>query len=142
MKQTLKEQLVKYMIENGNKFTYTQMIKALLKLTRPNETYDWREHRGHFATNFSRPRGYMVNGGGNCGVYKGEDGLWSGRFFTEKEIKSRKIKNALSSLVKDIRIKERDNMFEYKETGYYPRASSQWYSNAINHYAKQLQRIK
>jgi hypothetical protein len=82
---TVKQKLVDYMIANGNKFTYTEMIKALLKLqSGGRHEYNWRRDRGYFATNFGE-YGYMSNGSGDCGVFKGEDGKWSAKYYTEQE---------------------------------------------------------
>ena len=65
MKKTIKEKLVQHMIENGNDFTYTEMIKEVLRISKGhNYKYDHNSpDRGYYTTNFSkRWNGYMVNG--------------------------------------------------------------------------------
>ena len=72
--KSVKLRLVEYMMANGNNFTYTEMVKALLLVNKgPDYKYDWKKDRGYAATNFSF-RGYMTNGGGSCGVYKNDKG--------------------------------------------------------------------
>lgn len=79
------------MIENGNDFTYTEMIKALLKISKGDSfVYDYRKHRGFYSDNFyirytdpqkTKFNGYMVNGRGTCGVYKNENNRWSAKYY-------------------------------------------------------------
>lgn len=118
MKQyTVKEKLVQYMMENGNDFTYTEMIKALLKLQYgPDFQYDWREHRGYYATNFSI-RGYMTNGGGTCGVYKKENGKWAAKVYTKDEITKRKVEKLVeSAYLFALRLAHRSDMTYFEKT--------------------------
>lgn len=100
-KKTVKQQLVEHMLSNGNSFTYTEMIKALLKVQHgPNFEYDWRLHRGYYATNFNTTYGYMVNGGGDCGVYKDpETGKWKAKIYTKDERFAHRVKG----LIRDYR---------------------------------------
>jgi hypothetical protein len=91
------------MIDNGNSFTYTEMIKALLLITKgPNYKYKWKRDRGYYATNFSF-RGYMTNGGGSCGVYKNDQGKWSAKIYTKDEMIDHKINTNVSTLVNVIK---------------------------------------
>ena len=103
MKKTVKQKLVEYMIENGNDFTYTEMIKALLLINYgPDLKYDWKEHRGYHATNFGS-RGYMASGVGTCGVYKNDSGKWSAKFFTKQEMLEHRIKSTIDRLTSLVR---------------------------------------
>jgi hypothetical protein len=88
-KQTVKQQLVDRMLRNGNDFTYTEVIKTILKIRR-GEDYEYtRDDRGHYSTNMSPyHNGYLVNGGGKCGLYKNANGRWSAKYWTiEDKIK-------------------------------------------------------
>jgi hypothetical protein len=135
-KVSVKKQLVDFMIANGNDFRYTDMIKATLKICKgKNYVYNREYDRGFYATNFSIPgNGYMVNGGGDCGLYKNENGRWSAKYYTKSDkidhILSRQI-NVLSALVS----KERyiyDNNMNYKLSDY-ERGTKQ-YSELFNYY--------
>lgn len=102
-KMTAKQKLVNYMLVNGNSFTYTEMIKALLKIQRGHDyVYDWKTDRGYYATNFS-DYGYMTMGCGDCGVYKDTDGKWKAKYYTKEEKRRYKAKNIVASLSSDIR---------------------------------------
>jgi len=87
MKETIKKKLVDHMIANGNDFSYTDMIKFILK-TRYGKKYPYdctTSDRGHYSTNFCKEwNGYMVNGKGPCGVYKKENGRYSGIYYKTK----------------------------------------------------------
>jgi len=101
MKKTNKQMLVDHMLENGNDFRYTDMVKFVLKLNK-GENYEYtREDRGYYSTNFSFAHdGYMVNGSGKCGIYKNSNGRWSAKYWTAKDkiaIHSKKIMNSLVS---------------------------------------------
>ena len=83
MKKSVKQKLVEYMIENGNNFRYTDMIKQLLKICKgDNYEYDYNVDRGFYATNFNSFNGYLRKGG-TCCVYKNPSGTWSAKFFTK-----------------------------------------------------------
>ena len=86
-RKTNKEKLVDIMIENGNNFTYTEMITELLKISR-GHTYVYNYNspdRGFQSTNFCKKyNGYMVNGKGSCGVYKNENNRWSAKYYKTK----------------------------------------------------------
>lgn len=75
------------MIAKGNNYRYSDMVREILDIVTKGEVkYDWRKHRGLYATNFSEgSNGYMVNGGGDCGVYKNSEGKWSAKYYTEQE---------------------------------------------------------
>ena len=90
MKKTVKEKLVDHMLENGNTFTYTSMIKKILKIVKgPDYEYNYKSaDRGFYATNFVlKWNGYMVNGRGSCGVFKNPSGLWSARYYKNNKNK-------------------------------------------------------
>jgi hypothetical protein len=92
-----KKSLVDYMIENGNNFKYTDMIKYLVKVCREKE-YEWQYDRGFYAANFSY-NGYITRGCGTCGVYKNPTGKWSAKYYTEEEMMSYKIERLISPVV-------------------------------------------
>jgi hypothetical protein len=87
MTETIKKRLVDHMMENGNDFRYTDMIKYILKLNKGKD-YVYNSNspdRGYFATNFVKKwNGYMVNGKGPCGVYKNDNGRYSGIYYKTK----------------------------------------------------------
>lgn len=86
-KKTVKEKLIDYMLENGNSFTYTEMIKQLLKIVK-GDTYEYNYNsadRGWCSSYFNeRWNGYMINGKGSCGVYKNENGKYSAKYYKIK----------------------------------------------------------
>ena len=85
-KVSVKKQLVDFMLANGNDFRYTDVIKTLLKICRGKNYVYTREDRGFYATNMSSgSNGYLVNGGGDCGLYKNENGKWSAKYYTKKD---------------------------------------------------------
>ncbi len=115
-KVTVKKQIVDFMIANGNDFRYTDVIKALLRICKgKNYVYNREYDRGFYATNLSSgySRGYLVNGGGDCGLYKNEQGRWSAKYYTKADkinyILERQI-NVLSSLVSKERYVYDNNM--------------------------------
>jgi hypothetical protein len=105
-KLTVKKQLVDYMIANGNDFTYTDMIKATLKIVKgQNYEYDRKYDRGFYATNFSKgSNGYLVNGGGDCGVYKNERGRWSAKYYSKGDKVHHVISKHLRVLTNEVSI--------------------------------------
>lgn len=112
--KSVKLRLVEYMINNGNNFTYTEMIKALLLVSKgPEYIYDWRKDRGYCATNFSF-RGYMTNGSGICGVYKNDQGKWSAKMYTIDEMINHKVNRNVSTLVNVIKRLSGDMYWERK----------------------------
>lgn len=112
--KSVKLRLVEYMMENGNNFTYTEMVKALLLITKgPNYKYKWQRDRGYYATNLSF-RGYITNGGGSCGVYKNDQGKWSAKMYTKDEMINHKINKIVTALVNVIGILTGDLYWERK----------------------------
>ena len=102
-KISVKKQLVDIMIANGNDFRYTDVIKTLLKICRGKNYVYTRDDRGFYGTNMCRhSNGYLVNGGGDCGLYKNESGRWSAKYYTKSDkvnyVLNRQI-NILSNLV-------------------------------------------
>ena len=89
-KTTVKQRLVDFMIQQGNKgFTYKQIIERLLKFERGEDyQYNWRSSdRGWFSDAFFGGKGYFLNGGGTCGIYKHE-GKYFAKYYTKEEMVS------------------------------------------------------
>lgn len=87
-KTTVKQRLVDFMIEQGNTgFTYKQVIERLLKFERGEDyQYNWRSSdRGWFSDAFFGGRGYFLNGGGTCGIYKVDDKYFA-KHYTKDEM--------------------------------------------------------
>lgn len=88
MKQvSVKKQLVDFMLANGNDFRYTDVIKTILRINRgKNYKYDPETDRGYFATNLCKStNGYLVNGAGDCGLYKNANGRWSAKYWSAED---------------------------------------------------------
>lgn len=120
-KITVKKQIVDFMIANGNDFRYTDMIKALLRICKgKNYVYKREYDRGFYATNLSKGyrSGYLVNGGGDCGLYKNEHGRWSAKYYTKADkinyVLERQI-NVLSAVVSKERSMYDKNMDRISE---------------------------
>ena len=133
-KITVKKQLVDFMIANGNDFRYTDMIKAILRICRGKNYAYTRADRGFYATNLSNGNnGYLVNGGGECGVYKNEHGKWSAKYYTREDkvnyIVERQI-NILSNLVSTERYRYESNM---RDISKYERGT-RYYTELLNSY--------
>ncbi len=97
-KKTLKQSLVDRMIAEGNKgIRYTDVIIHIKKIQTGDENtvYNWRIDRGNSGTNLSTSHfagkggGYLVNGGGTCGLYC-ENRKWYAKYFTQEEMEERK----------------------------------------------------
>lgn len=146
-KLSVKKQLVDFMIENGNDFRYTDMIKAVLRICRgKNYVYDRRHDRGFYATNFSSgSNGYMVNGGGDCGVYKNEHGRWSAKYYTKQDkinfVIGRQI-NVLTSLVSRERYEYDMNVNALSSFERGSRAYSQMLNQYISKYRSKVESYK
>jgi hypothetical protein len=95
-----KKSLVDYMIENGNNFRYTDMIKYLVKVCRKKE-YEWQYDRGFYGANFSY-NGYITRGCGTCGVYKNTTGKWSAKYYSEEEMLFYKIEQFVNPAVRKL----------------------------------------
>jgi hypothetical protein len=140
-KISVKKQLVDFMIANGNDFRYTDMIKTTLKICRgKNYVYNREYDRGFYATNFSKgSNGYIVNGGGDCGVYKNANGKWSAKYYTKAEkinyILERQI-NTLSAIVSKERSMYDNNMNKISDL-----PVSQYRSDMFNYYFNQYRSI-
>ena len=133
-KITVKKQLVDFIIANGNDFRYTDMIKAILRICRGKNYVYTRDDRGFYATNLSSSNnGYLVNGCGDCGVYKNENGRWSAKYYTREDkvnyIVNRQI-NILSNLVSLERYRYDSNMRDLSD--YKP--GTQYYVELLNSY--------
>jgi hypothetical protein len=110
------------------------MIKATLRICRGKNYVYTRADRGFYATNLSsNNNGYLVNGGGDCGVYKNENGRWSAKYYTREDkvnyIVNRQI-NILSNLVSTERYRYESNMRDLSD--YTP--GTQYYAELLNSY--------
>jgi hypothetical protein len=147
-KISVKKQLVDFMIANGNDFRYTDMIKATLRICK-GKNYEYRREydRGFYATNFSSgsTHGYMVNGGGDCGVYKNENGRWSAKYYTKSDkvnyFVNRQI-NMLSNLVSMERYRYDINMNKISEIERGTRDYSERFNYYISQYRNNVDRYK
>ena len=82
---TVKQQLVDYMIASGNKgFTYTEVIKTVLRIKFGSSFKYDRSYRGYYACSISGINNYMMNGAGKCGLEK-RDGLYFAKYFDKSE---------------------------------------------------------
>ena len=100
MKKTIKRRLVEHMLANGNSFRYTDMIKWIVEnTTSESNKYDWKKDRGYYATNFDkRSNGYMINGSGDCMVYKcKETGKWKAKLLSKQDQMEYKISKSLTN---------------------------------------------
>lgn len=141
-KITVKKQIVDFMIANGNDFRYTDMIKALLRICKgKNYVYKREYDRGFYATNLSKGyrSGYLVNGGGDCGVYKNEHGRWSAKYYTKEDkinyVVERQI-NVLSAVVSKERSMYDNNMSKISDLPIGP-----YRSEMFNYYFNQYRSI-
>ena len=96
-KKTLKQSLVDRMIAEGNKgIRYTDVVTLIMKIRTGDENfkYDWKKHRGVSGTNLSTSNfggiggGYLVNGGGTCGLYT-ENKKWYAKYYTQEDLDRR-----------------------------------------------------
>lgn len=121
-KITVKKQLVDFMIANGNDFRYTDVVKTILRINRGKDYVYTREDRGYYATNLcihssryssyaNKTGGYLVNGSGDCGLYKNANGRWSAKYFTKDEMITNAISNQIAKLVKQMKSAE----FKYRD---------------------------
>lgn len=133
-KISVKKQLVDIMIANGNDFRYTDVIKTLLKICRGTNYVYTRDDRGFYGTNMcTHSNGYLVNGGGDCGLYKNESGRWSAKYYAKSDkvnyVINRQI-NVLSNLVSMERYRYDMNMNKISD---YTRGTKE-YSQLFNYY--------
>lgn len=92
MKVTKKQMLVDYMLAAGNPgFTYTEVIKTLLKFRFGNNFQYSSDYRGYYSCAISGINNYLVNGAGRVGLYK-KDGKYYAKYFTQQERKVRAFK--------------------------------------------------
>jgi len=84
--------LVDYMQAAGNPgFTYTEVIKTLLKFRFGDNFQYSREYRGYYSCAISGINNYLLNGAGRFGLYK-KDGKYYAKYFTQQERKVRAFK--------------------------------------------------
>ena len=146
-KISVKKQLVEFMISNGNDFRYTDMIKTVLRICKgKNYIYDRKYDRGFYATNFSSgSNGYMVNGGGDCGVYKNEQGRWSAKYYTKADkinyIIDRQI-NILSNVVSAERYRYDSNIRDLSNYERGTKTYAQLLNNYVSMYRKSVESCK
>jgi len=126
---TNKKRLVNQMLKSGNKgYTYTEIIKELLKFKfGSNFKYD-SSYRGYYSGAFSGTNPYMSNGAGDCGLYK-RDGLYYAKYYdyTHQEKRANKL------LVKNI---------ERAVDKYYPDARKKAIFNAVRSYKRHISIIQ
>lgn len=79
-----KQRLVDYMIASGNTgFTYTEVIKTLLKF-RFGDSFKYdSSYRGYYSSSISGINNYLLTGSGNCGLYK-EGKLYYAQYFDKQ----------------------------------------------------------
>ena len=91
-KVTVKQQLVDYMIAAGNPgFTYTEVVKAILKIKFGADFKYDRSYRGYYSCAISGINNYFMNGSGKCGLYKLE-GKYYAAYFEKNARKYRAVK--------------------------------------------------
>ena len=82
---TVKQQLVDYMIAAGNPgFTYTEVIKTVLKLKFGSGFVYDRSYRGYYSCAISGINNYFMNGAGKFGLEK-RDGKYYAKYFSKWE---------------------------------------------------------
>lgn len=88
-KVSKKQRLVDYMLAAGNPgFTYTEVIKTLLKF-RFGESFQYTSrYRGYYSCAISGINNYLMNNSGSFGLYK-ENGRYYAKYFTKWERISR-----------------------------------------------------
>jgi hypothetical protein len=92
MKVTKKQMLVDYMQAAGNPgFTYTEIIKTLLKFRFGDNFQYSSDYRGYYSGAMSGINNYLLNGAGRVGLYK-KDGKYYAKNFTKQERKIRALK--------------------------------------------------
>jgi hypothetical protein len=99
-----------------------------------------QKDRGYYATNLTLSisiygpsrQGYLVNGAGDCGLYKNENGRWSAKYFTEEEMLNSAIEKQITKLVKQTQIAE----FKYRNNyvSRYTQTSGNSYSGRAREY--------
>ena len=92
MKVTKKQMLVDYMQAAGNPgFTYTEIIKTLLKFRFGDNFQYSSEYRGYYSGAISGINNYFMNGAGKFGLIK-RDGKYYAKYFDKYERKARALK--------------------------------------------------
>jgi len=82
---TVKQQLVDYMLAAGNPgFTYTEVIKTVLKLKFGSGFVYDRSYRGYYSCAISGINNYFMNGAGKFGLEK-RDGKYYAKYFSKWE---------------------------------------------------------
>lgn len=80
-----KQQLVDYMLAAGNPgFTYTEVIKTLLKLHFGDGFKYDSSYRGYYSCAISGNNNYLMNGSGKCGLVK-RNGKYFAKYFDKYE---------------------------------------------------------
>jgi hypothetical protein len=124
-KLTTKSALIRHMLDNGNDFTYTEMIKFCFNHKYPNEKYDWRENRGHYSCAFAN-KGYWTSAANKPGSYK------SFRNYVESRSNESNV-GGRSLLASGVGYMFKGEEFVYKnENGRWSAFSSKYNPNASN----------
>ena len=97
-KVSKKQRLVDYMLAAGNPgFTYTDVIKTLLKF-RFGDDFKYDSHyRGYYSCAISGINNYLMNGAGKCGLVK-SDGKYYAKYFEKSERMQRARKEMLRKI--------------------------------------------
>lgn len=108
-----KQQLVDYMLAAGNPgFTYTEVIKTLLKFRfGASFKYD-SSYRGYYSCAISGNNNYLMNGSGKCGLVKHE-GKYYAKYFNKWE----RVKRAKTLMIRNIDYLTTYNSYHYPLTG-------------------------
>jgi len=91
-KVSTKNRVIALMLQKSEGITYTEVVKLILAVTKPKVTYNWRIHRGYWATNLNE-RGYMTSGGDGY-LYK-QDGKWFAKWYDNGELLKQQIERQL-----------------------------------------------
>jgi hypothetical protein len=91
-KISTKNRVIALMLQRPEGITYTEVVKLILAVNKPDATYNWRDYRGYWATNLNE-RGYMRSGGDGY-LYK-QDGKWFAKWYDKGELLKQKIERQL-----------------------------------------------
>ena len=108
-----KQQLVDYMLAAGNPgFTYTEVIKTLLKLHFGDSFKYDSSYRGYYSCAISGYNNYLVNGSGKCGLVK-RNGKYYAKYFDKYE----RMHRAKTLMLRNIDYVTTYNSYRYPLTG-------------------------
>ena len=133
---TVKQQLVDYMIAAGNPgFTYTEVIKTVLRIKFGSDFKYHRIHRGYYSCAISGIDNYFMNGSGKFGLEK-RDGKYYAKYFSKWE----RVWRAKKLMMRNI------DFLTGRATYYYPisreRVINEGMEKIKNRYFRALKRIE